>query len=146
MLEKPRKKNITSRVEVQPQIWLPEAYRFGNLLGSRGINYAIFGAGALAVHNVMVRPTVDIDLVVDNYQEAINLVNEQPNITSRNLQKEKDGIQVADFYFKSGVTVQIWDNNLYSLPMTDDSWLRVMLKPIPGYGSIQTISIDDLIV
>jgi len=146
MLEKSHKKNIVARVEVQPKIWLPEAYHFGNLMGSRGINYAIFGAGALAVHNVMLRPTVDIDFVVDNYKQAIDLINEQPGIASKNLQKEKDGIQVADFNFKSGVTVQIWDNNLYSVPMTDDSWSSVTLKLVPGFDSIKTISMEDLIV
>jgi len=135
-----------SRVEVQPGIWLPEAYRFGNILESNEIRYAMFGAGALAVHNIMVRPTVDIDFVVDEYKKAINLLKEQPSIASSNLQKEKDGIQVADFYFKSGITVQVWDNNLYSLPMTDDSWSRVTLRPVPGYGSIQSISREDLIV
>ena len=140
------KEKKISRVEVQPGIWLPEAYRFGNILESNEIRYAMFGAGALAVHNIMVRPTVDIDFVVDEYKKAIGLLKEQPSIASSNLQKEKDGIQVADFYFKSGITVQVWDNNLYSLPMTDDSWSRVTLGPVPGYGSIQSISREDLIV
>ena len=74
-----------SRVEVQPGIWLPEAYRFGNILESNEIRYAMFGAGALAVHNIMVRPTVDIDFVVDEYKKAINLLKEQPGIASSNL-------------------------------------------------------------
>lgn len=139
-------KEKKSRVEVQPGIWLPQAYRFGNILKTDGIRYAIFGAGALAIHNVMVRPTVDIDFVVDDYKKAISLLKEQPDIASSNLKKEKDGIQVADFCFKSGISVQIWDDNLYSLPMTDQSWARVTLKPVPGYGSTQSISIEDLIV
>jgi hypothetical protein len=113
---------------------------------SGNINYAIFGAGALAVHNVMVRPTIDIDFVVNDYEKAINLLKQQPNIDSSNLEKERDGIQVADFYFKSGITVQIWDNNLYSLPMNDDSWSRIVLGQVPGYGTIRSISMEDLIV
>jgi len=140
------KEKKISRIEVQPRMWLPEAYRFGNILETNNIRYAIFGAGALAVHNVMVRPTVDIDFVVDDYKKAINILKDQPNIASRNLKKEKDGIQVADFYFKSGITVQIWDNNLYSLPMTDESWSRIILRPIPGYNSIRCISTEDLII
>lgn len=134
------------RVEIQPRIWLPEAYRFGSLLESNGVKYAIFGAGALAVHNVMVRPTIDIDFVVDDYKKAINILKRQPNLASSNLEKEKDGIQVADFYFSSGVTVQIWDNNLYSLPMTNDSWSRVAVRPVPGYGDIKCICLEDLII
>ena len=44
------------RTEIDPKIWIPEASRFGNILESNGIKYAIFGAGALAIQNVMVRP------------------------------------------------------------------------------------------
>ena len=145
MQDKRRKKVTTSR-EVNPRIWLPSAYYFGNLLESNKINYAIFGAGSLAVHNVMVRPTVDIDFVVDDYKKAIDLLKQQPNVVSTNLEKEKDGIQVADFYFKSGITVQIWDSNLYSLPMNSDSWSRIVLGQVPGYGTIKSISMEDLIV
>lgn len=138
--------NITRRVEIQPRTWLPEAYRFGTILESDDIRYALFGAGALAVHNVMVRPTIDIDIVVDDYKKAVNILKEQPDLKSCNLEKEKDGIQVDDFYFESGVTIQIWDNNLYSLPMTDDSWSSVVLRQVPGYGTIKTICMEDLII
>jgi len=139
-------KTVPSRVEVQPQIWLPSAHSFGSVLQSNKINYAIFGAGALAVQNVMIRPTIDIDFVVDDYTKAIELLKEQPGLASSNLEKERDGIQVADFYFKSGITVQIWDNNLYSLPMTDNSWSRVILGRVRGFGMIRCISMEDLIV
>ena len=143
---KRRKKRSTARrVEIQPAIWLPEASRFGNLLESNGIRYAIFGAGALAVHKVMIRPTIDIDFVVDDYRNATALLRDQPGMAGKNLKKEKDGIQVADFYFQSGVTVQIWDNNLYSLPMNADSWMRLGGRAVPGYGLIQAISMEDLI-
>ena len=135
-----------SRVEISSATWLPAANHFGNLLESDVITYAIFGAGALAVQNVIVRPTIDIDFVVKDYDKAVNLLKTQPNLSSTNLQQEKDGIQVADFYFESGVTIQIWDDNLYSLPMTDDSWSRNVLKQIPGYDSIWSISMEDLIV
>lgn len=140
------KRSTASRVEVSAAIWLPEANRFGNLLASNNIRYAIFGAGALAVHNVMVRPTVDIDFVVDDYKRVIALLQDRQGIVDKNLGKEKDGIQVADFYLESGVTVQIWDNNLYSLPMTDNSWSRVTSRAIPGYDLIQAISMEDLII
>lgn len=146
MQGKQRKKITLSRAEVQPRIWLPSAYYFGNLLESSKIKYAIFGAGALAIHNVMIRPTIDIDFVVDDYNKAVNLLKEQSGISSSNLQKDKDGIQVADFYFKSGITVQIWDNSLYSLPMNDLSWSRVILGQVPGYGTIRCISMEDLII
>ncbi|MEM3100012.1 MAG: DUF6036 family nucleotidyltransferase [Candidatus Nitrosotenuis sp.] len=141
-----RKKTTLPRIEVHPRIWLPSAYYFGNLFESNKIRYAIFGAGALAIHNVMIRPTVDIDFVVDDYDKAVNLLKEQPNIASSNLQKDKDGIQVADFNFKSGITVQIWDNSLYSLPMNDVSWSHVILGQVPGYGTIRCVSMEDLIV
>src|SRR5690242_8376234 len=111
MKAKKPKSKPPEKVEIKPQIWLPAAKYFGDLLESNGIHYAIFGAGALAVHRVMVRPTVDIDYVVDDYQKAVDLLKKQPNKKSQNLEKERDGIQVADFYFNSGVTVQIWDNN-----------------------------------
>lgn len=133
-------------MEIQSAIWLPEASHFGNLLESNGIRYAMFGAGALAVHRVMVRPTIDIAFVVDDYKNAIALLQSQPGIVSKNLKKDKDGIQVADFYFQSGVTVQIWDNNLYSLPMSPDTWSRLSGRVVPGYDLIQTISMEDLIV
>jgi len=139
------KKKI-KRTEIDTKIWVPEASRFGNLLESNGIKYAIFGAGALAVQNVTIRPTIDIDFVVDDYNKAISLLKEQPELSSKNLEKERDGIPVADFYFKSGITVQIWDNNMYSLPMTDDSWARIVSKPVGGYDSIWSISMEDLIV
>ena len=139
------KKKI-ERTEIDTKIWMPEASYFGNLLESNGIKYAIFGAGALAVQNVMIRPTIDIDFVVDDYDKAISLLKEQPELSSKNLENERDGITVADFNFKSGITVQIWDNNMYSLPMTDDSWARIMSKPVGGYGSIWSISMEDLIV
>lgn len=146
MQNKRRKKITPSRVEVNPGIWLPSVYYFGNLFESNNINYAIFGAGSLAVHNVMVRPTIDIDFVVDDYKKAIDLLKQQQNIASSDLEKERDGIQVVDFYFKSGITVQIWDNNLYSLPMNDNSWSRTVLGQVPGYGTIKSISMEDLIV
>lgn len=141
-----RKKITPPRTEVQPRIWLPSAYYFGNLFESNKIRYAIFGAGALAVHNVMIRPTIDIDFVVDDYDKAVNLLKEQPDIISSNLQKDKDGIQVADFYFKSGIIVQVWDNSLYSLPMNDFSWSHIILGQVPGYGTIRCVSMEDLIV
>lgn len=141
-----QKKIMPERNEIPPTVWLQTAFDFGNLFESNGVRYAIFGAGALAAHNVMIRPTVDVDYVVNDYQRAISLLQARPDVESKNLQKERDGIQVADFYFKSGVTVQIWDNNLYSLPMTDDSWSHVVLLPIPGYGAIKSISMEDLIV
>ena len=100
------------RTEIDTKIWVPEASRFGNLLEFNGIKYAIFGAGALAVQNVTIRPTIDIDFVVDDYDKAISLLKEQPELSSKDLEKERDGIPVADFYFKSGITVQIWDNNM----------------------------------
>ncbi len=132
--------------ESPPQIWLPEAHRFSSILQSNAITYAIFGAGALAVHKVMQRPTQDIDFVVMEYEKTVNLLNEQPNLTNADLTKEKDGIQVADFYFDTGVSVQIWDNNLYSLPMTSDAWSRVVIRNIPGFGLVRSISMEDLIV
>jgi len=135
-----------SRVEVPSATWLPAASHYGSLLESNGVKYAIFGAGALAVHEIMVRPTIDIDFVVNEYEKTVELLKTQPDLSSTNLQKERDGIQVADFYFKSGITVQIWDNNLYSLPMTDDSWSRIVNKPVPGFNAIWCISMEDLII
>jgi len=132
--------------EIPSSIWLPSASHYGNLLESNGNTYAIFGAGALAVHSVMIRPTIDIDFVVDDYDKAIELLGQQSGLSSSSLKKERDGIQVADFYFENQITVQIWDNNLYSLPMTNDSWSRLVSKPIPGYDSIWCISIEDLII
>jgi hypothetical protein len=146
MQQRRRKKRNIARAGVPSQIWLPEAYHFASLLGSNGIRYAIFGAGALAVHRVMVRPTIDIDLVVDDYKKAVALLQDQSGIIDKDLKKEKDGIQVADFHFKSGLTIQIWDNNLYSLPMTDDSWSRITARIVPGYELIQSISMADLII
>ncbi|MCI0561226.1 MAG: hypothetical protein MN733_22295, partial [Nitrososphaera sp.] len=58
---------------------------------------------------------------------------------------DKDGIQVADFHFQTRVAVQVWDNNLYSLPMTNESWSRVSARPVPGYGILRSISMEDLI-
>ena len=138
-------KEKIERTEIESKIWVPEALRFGNILGSNGIKYAIFGACALAIQNVMMRPTIDIDFVVKDYDRTVSVMLEQPNLKSSNLEKERDGIQVADFYFKSGITIQIWDNNMYSLPMTEDSWRRIVFKPVTGY-SIYSISMEDLIV
>lgn len=146
MRQRRKKKSDAASAEVPSKIWIPEAYRFSSLLGSNNIKYAIFGAGSLAVHNVIVRPTIDIDLVVDDYDKAVMLLNEQPGIIGKELGREKDGIQVGDFHFQTGVTVQIWDNNLYSLPMTDESWSRVAARPVPGYGLIPSISMEDLII
>lgn len=143
---KSRRKKSYNRIEVQPSVWLPEASRFGSLLQTNGIRYAIFGAGALATNDIMVRPTIDVDFVVDDYPKAVALLSSQAGIESKNLKEDKDGIQVADFHFTSGVTIQIWDNSLYSLPMTDESWSRVMLKSVPGYGFVYSISIEDLII
>ena len=132
--------------ELHEEVWMPEASRFGNILGDGGIKYAIFGAGALAVQDVMIRPTIDIDFVVDDYDEAISIMKKQPELDYSYLEKEKDGIQVTDFYFKYGTNIQIWNDNLYSLPMTDESWARIVFKPIGGYNSIWSISKEDLIV
>lgn len=140
-----RRRNI-KRVEVQPSVWLPEASRFGKLLQANGIRYAIFGAGALATSEIMVRPTIDVDFVVDDYTKAVALLNTQIGMDRKNLKEDKDGIQVADFHFTSGVTIQIWKNNLYSLPMTDESWSRVTIRNVPGYGAVYGISIEDLII
>lgn len=135
-----------ARTEISSGVWLPAADHFGNLLQTNDIKYAIFGAGALAVQNVMVRQTIDIDFVVNDYKKAIELLKIQLELSSSDLQKERDGIQVADFHFKSGIAVQIWDDNLYSLPMTDDSWSHIQSKRIPGYNSIWCICMEDLIV
>jgi hypothetical protein len=81
------------RTEIDTKIWIPEASHFGNILASNDIRYAIFGAGALAVQNIIVRPTIDIDFVVEDYDKAISIIKEQSNIKSSNLQKERDGIQ-----------------------------------------------------
>ncbi len=88
--------------ELHEEVWMPEASRFGDILGANGIKYAIFGAGALAVQDVMIRPTTDIDFVVSDYDKAISIMKKQPEIKDMYLEKEKDGIQVADFYFKYG--------------------------------------------
>lgn len=141
-----KKKRSIIRAEVPAQVWLPEAYRFGIMLGCNDIRYAIFGAGALAVYNVMIRPTVDIDIVVNDYNKAITLLTEQSGIVEKNLTKDKDGIPVADFHFQTGVTVQIWDNNLYSLPMTSESWSHINARPVPGYDLIMAVSMEDLLV
>jgi hypothetical protein len=127
-------------------MWLPEAYRFGKILESNRIRYAIFGAGALAAHQIMTRPTKDIDFVVEDYRNAANLIRKQPDLESKDEQKDKDGITVADFDFKSGVSVQIWDRNLYSLPMNSISWLKTSIRTLPGYGNLRSISVEDLIV
>lgn len=81
------------RTEIDTKIWIPEASHFGNILASNDIRYSIFGAGALAVQNIIVRPTIDIDFVVEDYDKAISIIKEQSNIKSSNLQKERDGIQ-----------------------------------------------------
>ena len=121
---KGRKRKSSERIEVQSSVWLPEASRFGSLLQANGTRYAIFGAGALAANDIMVRPTIDVDFVVDDYAKAVALLNTQKGINRKNLKEDKDGIQVADFHFTSGVTIQIWKNNLYSLPMTDEHGLK----------------------
>jgi hypothetical protein len=132
--------------ENPPQKWLPEAYRFGEILGTNKIKYAIFGAGSLAAHQIITRPTIDIDFVVDDYPKAIKLIEDQPNLSSKNLKKDNDGIPVADFHFNSGVSVQIWNRNLYSLPMNSLSWQKASIRTIPGYGNLWTISVEDIIV
>jgi hypothetical protein len=146
MSKRGKKINRATRSGAPAQIWLPEAYRFGRLLGSSDIRYAIFGAGALAVHNVLIRPTIDIDFVVNDYNRAIALLDGQPGVIDRNLARDKDGIPVADFHFQTGISVQIWDNNLYSLPMTDESWFRIRGRPVPGYDLIMAVSMEDLVV
>lgn len=140
------KKKGHARIEVQSSVWLPEAYHFGNLLQDNGIRYAIFGAGALAANNIMVRPTIDLDIVVDDYDAAVDLLQDQPGIESKNLQEDNDGFQVADFHFTSGVTIQIWKNNLYSLPMTEESWSRIAIRNVPAHGFIRSLSVEDLII
>lgn len=134
--------------ENPPAIWLPEANRFSNILQLNGITYAIFGAGALAVHNIIVRPTVDIDFVVKDhdYDKAVSILKESSGLKSVDLQKDTDGIPVGDFHFETGVSVQIWNNNLYSLPMTENAWSRIVVKNIPGGTLIRSISIEDLMV
>jgi len=139
-------KEKIERTEIDTKIWILEASRFAGILESGGIKYAILGAGALAVQNVMIRPTIDIDFVVEDYDGAVSVMRGQPNLKSSNLVKERDGIQVADFYFQSGITIQIWNNNMYSLPMTEDSWRRIVFKSVAGYRSIWSISMEDLIV
>lgn len=129
-----------------PKTWLPEACRFGDILGSNKIKYAIFGAGSLAAYQIITRPTIDIDFVVEDFQRAITLIGDQPYLTSKNLQEDKDGIPVADFHFNSGVSIQIWDRNLYSLPMNTLSWSRTSLRSILGYGNLWSISPEDIIV
>lgn len=143
---KGRRRKSYEKIEIQSSVWLPEASRFGNLLQTNGIRYSIFGAGALAANDIMVRPTIDVDFVVEDYAKAVALLNAQRGIDRKNLKEDKDGIQVADFHFTSGVTIQIWKNNLYSLPMTDESWSRVMIRNVPGYGFVYSISVEDLII
>lgn len=136
----------STKIENPVSIWLPEATRFGNILRSNQITYAIFGAGALAAHNILTRPTIDIDFVVKEYPKAVSLISGQPDLKSKAVEDDKDGISVADFHFKSGVSVEIWDQNLYSLPMNDFSWSRTVLRDIPGSGTLVSVSPEDIIV
>ena len=89
-------KNTTKITEIDVDIWMPAASHYGNILNSSKTRYAIFGTGALAVQNIMNRSTVDIDFVVDDYNDAVSIMKEQPNIKSVNLQKERDGIQMPN--------------------------------------------------
>lgn len=134
--------------ERPPTVWLPEANRFSSVLQSNKITYAIFGAGALAVHNIIVRPTVDIDFVVKEnaYDKAVSTIKDSSGLKSVNLKKDTDGIPVGDFHFESGVSVQIWNDNLYSLPMSEKAWSRVVTKNVPSGTLIRTISMEDLMV
>lgn len=61
------------------------------------------------------------------------------------ITEDNDGIPVADFHFKDGIDVQIWKDNLYSLPMNKDSWARVVSKNIDN-NYLRVISIEDLII
>src|SRR5712691_900030 len=132
--------------ENQPSTWLPEACRFGSILEKNQIKYAIFGAGSLAAHQIMIRPTIDIDFVVENFLNTVKIIGEQPDLDSKNVEQENDGIPVADFHFKSGVSVQILEQNLYSLPMNPLSWSKISPKNILAYGNLWSISVEDLIV
>jgi hypothetical protein len=132
--------------ENPPSTWLPEACHFGRILESNQIKYAVFGAGALAAHKIIVRPTIDIDFVVEDFLNAVNLIGKQPDLDAKNEEQDKDGISVADFHFKSGVSVQIWNQNLYSLPMNPFSWSKTSIKNILGYGNLRSISVEDVVV
>lgn len=135
--------------ENKPSVWIPTAIKITNMLEENKIQYAIFGAAALAAHDIIIRPTIDIDIVVDenDYENSCQIMKEKPGLIKSNTEKDKDRIQVADFYYNDGTCVQIWKNNLYSLNMDNDSWSRILSRYISGYDDpIKTICIEDLIV
>ncbi|ABK77513.1 hypothetical protein CENSYa_0881 [Cenarchaeum symbiosum A] len=129
-----------------PDVWIPAALHYGRLMESGGLRYAVFGSAAMAAHGALVRPTIDIDFVAEDYGGSVGLMKEQPGLCSSNLERDADNIQVADFHFTGGINVQIWDNNLYSLYMTDESWGRTVAGMLSDGEAISSVSIEDLIV
>jgi len=130
---------------VPVSVWRKSALDILSLLESNSIKCALFGAAGLGVHNIHWRSTYDIDIVVDDFDKASEL-----------LQKHKDRYELIaqhDLEHPSlnyndklavGAQLQIWNNELYAIKMVNESWQRVERKYLDD-GVYPVISLEDLL-
>ncbi|MEK6954934.1 MAG: hypothetical protein AABX01_08025 [Candidatus Micrarchaeota archaeon] len=126
--------------KIDPAIWIPKLNEAREVLERNKISYAFFGAPAVAAHNVLIRPTKDVDLVVkENKNDVAELLqNELRLLHGHKLEPDDDAELVIDL--QSKVFYEIWENKLYTIIMTEEAWKRVQPTTM-GYA----ISREDLI-
>ncbi|MBI5225271.1 hypothetical protein HY989_05365 [Candidatus Micrarchaeota archaeon] len=126
--------------KIDPATWIPKLNEAKSVLEKHNVGYALFGAPAVAAHNVQIRPTKDVDIVVkDNKIEVAELLaGELKMLYAHKIKPDEDAELVIDL--PSKIFFEIWENKLYTVPMTEESWKSVRPTAM-GYA----ISREDLI-
>jgi hypothetical protein len=126
--------------KIDPATWIPKLNEARSVLERHNVSYALFGAPAVAAQNVQIRPTKDVDIVVkDNKTEVAQLLSgELKMLYAHKIKPDEDAELVIDL--PSKIFFEIWENKLYTVPMTQKAWKRVQPTTM-GYA----ISREDLI-
>lgn len=134
-----------SKPLVPVSVWRKSALDILSLLESNSIKCALFGAAGLGVQNIHWRSTYDIDIVVDDFDKASELLQKHADryelIAQHDL--EHPSLNCND-KLAVGVQLQIWNNELYAIKMTNESWKLVEQKYLDD-GVYPVISLEDLL-
>ncbi len=111
--------------KIDSTVWIPKLNQGLAVLNENKIRYALFGAPAMAAHDILVRPTKDVDVVVetDKNQASELLAKKTGWMHAHKIKPDEDAELVIDF--STQIFFEVWENKLYTVPMTEEAWKRV---------------------
>jgi hypothetical protein len=134
-----------SKPLVPVNTWRKSALYILSLLESSSIKCALFGAAGLGMHNIYWRSRYDIDIVVDHFDKASELL--QKHADRYELIAQDDPEHPSLNYNDKvvvGAQLQICNNELYAIKMTDESWKRIERAYLDD-GVYPVVSLEDLL-